>query len=167
MISEKGESVFRNAKDKEAVPTGRTVLRELTFLQELPFFAGVDLGAPIGDRAAGYQAWVGGMKRFVTVARWAALAGVLLAGTAAQAQTAVSSAQGARKPAVSVTEASSQRRKLRRVPIYRSNDWETDVYPRYNPGPNAVRDCTASYVQERRPSGTVITPRMNCYWRPG
>ncbi len=40
-------------------------------------------------------------------------------------------------------------------------------YPRYNPGPNAVRSCTAHYVQEYRPSGTVITPRMNCYWRPG
>jgi hypothetical protein len=103
------------------------------------------------------------MTRFVTVALWAAFAGLLLAGTAAQAQTATS---GARKQAAAVTDASSQNRKLRRVPIYR-NDWEPDVYPRYNPGPNAVRDCTATYVQERRPSGTVITPRMNCYWRPG
>ena len=67
-----------------------------------------------------------------------------------------------------VTDASSQRRRpLRRVPIYRSNEWEPDVYPRYNPGPNAVRECTATYVQEYRPSGTVITPRMNCHWRPG
>ena len=41
------------------------------------------------------------------------------------------------------------------------------VYPQYNPGPNAVRDCTATYVQEYRPSGTVITPRMHCYWRRG
>jgi hypothetical protein len=56
---------------------------------------------------------------------------------------------------------------LRRVPIYRQEEWAPDVYPRYNPGPNAVRDCTAHYVQEYRPSGTVITPRMNCYWRPG
>ncbi len=103
------------------------------------------------------------MTRFVTVALLAAFAGLWLAGTAAQAQTAVS---GARKPAVAVTEASSQSRKLRRVPIYRP-DWEPDVYPRYNPGPNAVRDCTATYVQEQRPSGTVITPRMNCYWRRG
>ena len=47
------------------------------------------------------------------------------------------------------------------------DQWEPDVYPRYNPGPNAVRSCTATYVQEYRPSGTVITPRMNCYWRPG
>jgi len=103
------------------------------------------------------------MKRIVTVAIWAAFAGLLLAGTA-QAQTAASGADGARKPAV--TEASSQSRKLRRVPIYR-HEWEPDVYPRYNPGPNAVRDCTATYVQEQRPSGTVITPRMNCYWRRG
>ncbi|MEW6766828.1 MAG: hypothetical protein AB1342_02245 [Pseudomonadota bacterium] len=31
--------------------------------------------------------------------------------------------------------------------------------------PNAVRVCNAYYVQEFRPSGTVIVPRMNCYWR--
>jgi hypothetical protein len=31
--------------------------------------------------------------------------------------------------------------------------------------PNAVRVCNAYYVQEYRPSGTVIVPRMNCYWR--
>lgn len=103
------------------------------------------------------------MTRFVTVALLAAFAGPLLAGTA-QAQTAASGAEGARKPVV--TDVSSQNRKLKRVPIYRQ-DWEPDVYPRYNPGPNAVRDCTATYVQEHRPSGTVITPRMNCTWRPG
>ena len=40
------------------------------------------------------------------------------------------------------------------------------VYPRYYPGRNAVRECTATYVQECRPSGTVIVPRMSCYWRP-
>jgi hypothetical protein len=103
------------------------------------------------------------MTRVMTVALLVACAGLSAAGTAAQAQTTGS---GARKPAVAVTEASSQNRKPRRVPIYRP-DWEPDVYPRYNPGPNAVRDCTAHYVQEYRPSGTVITPRMNCYWRPG
>lgn len=30
--------------------------------------------------------------------------------------------------------------------------------------PNAQRVCNAYYVQEYRPSGTVIVPRMNCYW---
>src|SRR6201999_2599436 len=29
-----------------------------------------------------------------------------------------------------------------------------EVYPRYNPGPDAVRECNAEYVQEFRPSGT-------------
>ena len=101
------------------------------------------------------------MTRIVTMALLAVLAGSLAAGTAAQAQTA----PGVQSQA-QLTDASAQKRKLRRVPIYRQ-DWEPDVYPRYNPGPNAVRDCTATYVQERRPSGTVITPRMNCTWRPG
>jgi hypothetical protein len=35
------------------------------------------------------------------------------------------------------------------------------------PGPNAHRECSARYVQEHRPSGTVIVPRMNCRWVPG
>jgi len=107
------------------------------------------------------------MKRIVTVAAWAALAGFLLPGPMAQAQTA-SSERVAVMPKPVVTDVSAQRRRpLRRVPIYRQEEWAPDVYPRYNPGPNAVRDCTAHYVQEYRPSGTVITPRMNCYWRPG
>ena len=121
------------------------------------------------------------MKRIVTVALSAAFAGLLLPGTVAQAQTApagprprfsgevASKAQASKAQAskAAVTDVSAQRRRpLRRVPIYRQ-EWAPDVYPRYNPGPNAVRDCTANYVQEYRPSGTVITPRMNCYWRPG
>ena len=31
-------------------------------------------------------------------------------------------------------------------------------------GPNAVRQCSARYVQEVRPSGVVIVPRMSCWW---
>ena len=53
------------------------------------------------------------------------------------------------------------------VPVYPREHYDPDVYPRYNPGPNAVRECSAHYVQEARPSGTVITPRMNCFWRRG
>ena len=107
------------------------------------------------------------MKRIVTVAIWAAFAGFLFADTSALAQTASMGARVAQAPKAGVTDASAQRqRRLKRVPIYRQ-EWAPDVYPRYNPGPTAVRDCTATYVQEYRPSGTVITPRMNCYWRPG
>jgi hypothetical protein len=65
-------------------------------------------------------------------------------------------------------EPAAPRRPLRRLRIYPRYEAEPDdVYPRYNPGPNAVRDCNATYVEEHRPSGTVIVPRMHCYWRPG
>ncbi|KRR18462.1 hypothetical protein CQ14_34855 [Bradyrhizobium lablabi] len=108
------------------------------------------------------------MKRIVTVAAWAAFSGLLLPGAMAQAQTALPELRVATAPGAVVTDMSAQRRRpLRRVPIYRQEEWAPDVWPRYNPGPNAVRDCTAHYVQEYRPSGTVITPRMNCYWRRG
>ena len=108
------------------------------------------------------------MKRIVTIAISAAFAGFLLPGTIAQAQTASTGPRVAQAPDVAGCHGVSaqRRRRLQRVPIYRQ-EWVPDVYPRYNPGPNAVRDCTATYVQEYRPSGTVITPRMNCYWRPG
>jgi hypothetical protein len=82
---------------------------------------------------------------------------------AAQAETA---ARLVRMSPPAVTEVSAQSRRARpRVRIYREDD--RGVYPSYFPGPNAVRDCTATYVQEHRPSGTVIVPRMNCFWRPG
>lgn len=54
--------------------------------------------------------------------------------------------------------------RLRVQPYYYRQE---DVYPHYNPGPNAVRVCNATYVQEFRPSGTVIVPRVSCYWTRG
>ncbi len=105
---------------------------------------------------------MGVMMRIVTVALLAALAGLLL--PEAGAQTAP---PGVRTAQAVPTDVSAQRRVLRRVPIYPRDEWVPDVYPRYNPGPNAVRICNAHYVQEYRPSGTVITPRMHCYWQPG
>ena len=108
------------------------------------------------------------MIRIRTAAVWVALAGVVaLPAASASAQTAMTTLRTAKPPQKSdVTEASAQRRRptrLRVTPNYRPDD----VYPRYFPGRNAVRDCTATYVQEYRPSGTVIVPRMNCYWRRG
>jgi hypothetical protein len=104
------------------------------------------------------------MKWIVTAGLLAAFAGGLLQAESAQAQTAA--------PGVRVAQAAQDyvppRRKVRRVPIYPAPEhFDPDVYPRFNPGPNAVRECNAHYVQEARPSGTVITPRMHCYWRPG
>lgn len=95
------------------------------------------------------------------------LAGAALLPTQAQAQTFAPSPQASSSAQLKSSDVSAQSRQRRpRVRIYREDD-DRGVYPSYNPGPNAVRDCTATYVQEFRPSGTVIVSRMNCYWRRG
>ena len=94
---------------------------------------------------------------------------VLLPADAARAQSSVTAAQLAKAPSAA-TDFSAQSRRTRRPPtrVYVYPRYNPDdVYPRYYPGRNAVRECTAHLVQEFRPSGTVITPRMDCFWRPG
>jgi hypothetical protein len=115
------------------------------------------------------------MMRIRTAVRSVALAGIMAAamslpaaeGWAQSAPAGVKLAQASQSASASAPV--RVRRPLRRLPIYPRYQSEPDdgVYPRYNPGPNAVRDCTATYVQEYRPSGTVIVPRMNCFWRRG
>jgi len=89
----------------------------------------------------------------------AALAGLVLAVPAGT--HAASAGQEASSPVTKMTaeEFSAQSRKVlrraRRVPIYGGSSY---------PGPNAVRICNVHYEQEYRPSGTVIYPRMHCYW---
>ena len=114
------------------------------------------------------------MTRIRMAAISVALAGIFsLPASGTWAQTApsgmrVAQAQAQSPAAVDPSAPRRSTRAMRRVPIYPRYQGEPDgVYPRYNPGPNAVRDCTATYVEEHRPSGTVITPRMNCFWRPG
>jgi hypothetical protein len=113
---------------------------------------------------------VGAMMRIVTAAIWAVFAGIFLA-MSAQAQTTPSGIQsGTQLAQASPPADASTPRPARRPPVrlrvYPQDQPEPDdVYPRYFPGRNAVRDCTASYVQEYRPSGTVIVPRMHCFWR--
>ena len=106
------------------------------------------------------------MMRIGIAAISAALAGILLLPSgSAQAQTAPS---GIRLAQAVNDDPAERRRPVRRIPVYPRIRSEPDgVYPRYNPGPNAVRECNATYVEEYRPSGTVIVPRMNCYWRRG
>jgi hypothetical protein len=93
----------------------------------------------------------------------------LVPASGTRAQTAPSGIRVAQAaPAAEPVVQDRSRRPLRRLRIYPRYQPEPDgVYPRYYPGPNAVRDCAATYVEEHRPSGTVIVPRMNCYWRPG
>jgi hypothetical protein len=112
------------------------------------------------------------MMRIRMAAIWLAFAGVFsLPAAGVEAQTAPSGMRTAQASQPMVTEASAQRRVRRptaRLRVYPSYQGEPDgVYPRYFPGRNAVRDCNATYVQEYRPSGTVIVPHVNCYWRPG
>jgi hypothetical protein len=95
-----------------------------------------------------------------------ALALVLPAATRVQAQGAIIASGSAAERMTDVSAQQRDRRPPRRLRIY-PRYAPDGVFPRYDPGPNAVRDCTATYVQEYRPSGTVITPRMNCFWRPG
>jgi hypothetical protein len=112
------------------------------------------------------------MMRIKTAAISVAFAGVLaLSASGAGAQTAASGMRTAQASQPAATETSAQRRVRRpptRLRVYPNYDPGPEgVYPRYNPGPNAVRECNATYVQEYRPSGTVIVPRMSCYWRRG
>jgi hypothetical protein len=101
------------------------------------------------------------MRNWIAAVGLAAATGIL---APAQAQAASPETRlSVNAPAAS--DLSAQARHPRRVRIYRED--ERGVYPSYYPGPNAVRDCTATYVKEYRPSGTVIVPRMNCFWRPG
>jgi hypothetical protein len=111
------------------------------------------------------------MMRIGIAALSLAFAGTFLLPAAAPAQIAPR-AQIAQASQPADTDISAQSHRVRRPPtrlrVYpRYNYNPDDVYPRYFPGRNAVRDCTATYVQEFRPSGTVITPRVNCFWRPG
>ncbi len=136
--------------------------------------ATVDVAAAIGDRIIRQQAWVGVEMRIRTaaIAVWAGavsllVVSVLAAGAQAQTASGTRIAQ-ASQPAAEDSIAPAVRRPTKRVRIYPRYQAEPDgVYPRYFPGQNAVRECNATYVQEYRPSGTVIVPRMNCYWRRG
>jgi len=95
---------------------------------------------------------------------------VFLAGALAlppQAGRAQSAPSGVRVAQAAPIDTPPPVRRGPRLRIYPNYEALPEVYPRYYPGPNAVRECAASYVQEYRPSGTVIVPHMHCVWRPG
>lgn len=87
----------------------------------------------------------------------ALLIGLLTLGPASAAPAARDAATATSAPASDLS-AQTRRRgptRLRVHPIYREL------------GPNAVRQCVAHYEQEHRVAGTVIVPRMHCWWEPG
>jgi hypothetical protein len=109
------------------------------------------------------------MTRTATFAVLACFVALLLPAMPAAAQTA---GQGAEFQ-LAQTQTSPQiwpRTRLRVRPLYPRQPFHSLYPPPYDvryPGPNARRECVARYVQEHRPSGTVVTPRMRCWWVRG
>lgn len=115
------------------------------------------------------KVWVGAMTGIRTAAIVVAVAGVFsLPATGARAQNAPAGIRLAQAvpPDAAPRPVRRPPTRLRVHPRY-EEPWRDEVYPSYNPGPNAVRECSTAYVQEYRPSGTVIVPRVSCYWRRG
>lgn len=113
----------------------------------------VDVRSLIRDFAASVWGRVMTFKGIVIGAGIVALASLLPGPSAlAQQPTAIAQPAAASKPS-DLTAQRRVRRQPTRVRVYRSF-----------PGPNSQRVCNARYVQEYRPSGTVIVPVMNCYW---
>ena len=99
--------------------------------------------------------------RAVLVGALAGAAGLLLVAGDAQAQSSGDPgySQSRRPPT-----------RLRVQPLYYPyRNYSTDYPVPYEyefPGPNAVRQCKARLVQELRPSGPTVVPKMHCWWEP-
>jgi hypothetical protein len=95
---------------------------------------------------------------------WAAIAAVALGVAGLGSLTGASAHEATARAVVPAAEAYAQRRlRLRRAPL------RIRVTPLARPElpSNAVRQCVARLVQENRPSGTVVVPRMWCWWERG
>lgn len=106
------------------------------------------------------------MQRIVLIAASAVLALVMLkaaqaAASELQAKPTDISAQSAKRPRTSLTV------RPRRYPYRTFSTTYPLPYAVEYPGPNAVRQCRARYVEDHRPSGTVIVPRVQCWWERG
>ena len=95
-------------------------------------------------------------------------------GAAAQSQAGRSAAKSSATQAFAQARPKSRRARARtRIRVTPAYPYRLESLPypppyKYEyPGPNAVRQCSARLVQEFRPSGTVIVPRMTCWWERG
>jgi len=95
-------------------------------------------------------------------------AAVFLTGGVASAQNTAGA-----KPTRSAASAFAQARpvrartRIRVTPAYPYRLYSTTYPVPYEyeyPGPGGVRQCTSWLAKENRPSGTVIVPRMRCWW---
>jgi hypothetical protein len=103
----------------------------------------------------------------------ATLAVAVVATSDAQAQTAGGERNGGRDARQAYAQANPQPRPRTRIRVsprcfYRTQATNFPVpYDCEAPGPGYVRQCAAQLVQEYRLSGTVIVPRMQCWWERG
>ena len=97
------------------------------------------------------------------------VAALLLALSAAEA----SFAQTASRHGYEATTSATPKRARTRVyvrPLYPYRSYHSLYPPPYDveyPGPNAHRECAGGLATEHRASGTVVVPRLNCWWAPG
>ncbi len=97
---------------------------------------------------------------------WRPVCAVLVAG--ALAWPPMGSSAKAATPGDSVTATQPARADMSSQSRRKRGPTRLIVHPNFSyPGPNAVRQCEAHYEQEYRQSGTVIVPRMNCWWQRG
>lgn len=100
------------------------------------------------------------------------IATLLLAGPAA-AQTDVPDWERVIRPATRPAPSAARKRPPIRIIVTPTtrNRHDSTEFPRADrlgyPGPNAVRQCRSWLATEHRPSGTVVTPQMRCWWQRG
>jgi hypothetical protein len=100
--------------------------------------------------------------RVAVVGALAVAAGLLLVAGDAQAQSSGD-------PAYSSQSRRPPTRLRVQPPYYPYRNYSTDYPVPYEyefPGPNAVRQCKARLVQELRPRGPTVVPKMHCWWEP-
>ena len=125
---------------------------------------------------------VGAVANTGWLLRVAPLAAALVGGCLMALDAGSAAAQQAREPAVTadpeplVQPPPRARRHLAarpRIEVRPRYPYRTfhSIYPLpYDveyPGPNAKCECVAKMVTEYRPSGTVVVPRMHCWWVRG
>ena len=111
------------------------------------------------------------MRMVMTFAAILMVAGFLGAPNPSVAETQAAIAKSAPTDISAQSQVRRTRPRIHVQPRYYPYRRYHSVYPLpYDieyPGPYAKRACAARYVTEYRPSGTVVVPRMNCWWVRG
>jgi hypothetical protein len=110
-------------------------------------------------------------RRIATIAVMACI-GALALGPPAEAQSRRNPVATAEPEPLVENEAPRRRARprVRVQPLYPYRTFHTTFPLPYDieyPGPGAKRYCTSRLVTEHRLSGTVIVPRMRCWWARG